>query len=151
MNIINKTKQAGFTLVELIIVIVILGILSAFAIPKFIDVAADARKATVDGLTGALRSAANVGYSMGKVKGISDAAVTMGGGDVTLANGYPAGTAAGIGAAISGLSGFSSSYSGTTATFQATGATTATECQVTYVGSTAADVPPVITATTTGC
>lgn len=45
-------KQKGFTLIELIVVIVILGILAATALPKFVDLTGDAQKAAVHGLPG---------------------------------------------------------------------------------------------------
>lgn len=51
------TSKRGFTLIELIVVIVILGILSVVAAPKFIDLKTDARIATLEGLKGALESA----------------------------------------------------------------------------------------------
>ena len=49
-------RSAGFTLIELIIVIVILGILAVTAAPKFINLQGDARTSTVNGLKGAVQA-----------------------------------------------------------------------------------------------
>lgn len=57
-----KNIQAGFTLIELIIVIVILGILSISVLPKFIDLRGDARGAVVENITGSLKSAHDLVY-----------------------------------------------------------------------------------------
>lgn len=63
--------QRGFTLIEIIMVIVLLGIIAAIAIPKYVDLRKDAEDATADGIVGAIVSSAAIGYADRAVKGTS--------------------------------------------------------------------------------
>ena len=66
----NKQVQQGFTLIELVVVMVILGLLGAVAVPKFMDITADAEAASVKNILGSLRSGLSIKIASGLVNGM---------------------------------------------------------------------------------
>lgn len=128
-------KNAGFTLVELVVVILILGILSAVAIPKFIQLEVQARTASIEGLSGAVNSAALLAHALWVANGdATSTSVTMDGQAVVMnGTGYPTADAAGIGAAVT----FSAAdYALVGNLFQLQGAPTEATCAVSYDAAT---------------
>jgi MSHA pilin protein MshA len=88
----SQTHQRGFTLIELIIVIVVLGILGVTAAPKFLSLSSDARSSVMHGLKGALTDGAHLVYAQALLEGVdtdASATVTINGIDVNLKYGYP--------------------------------------------------------------
>ena len=84
----KQSFQRGFTLIELVVVITILGILSAFAVPRFMGLEQQARVATLNSMAGSVKSAAAMANATWLASG-SPATITVNGNPVTITNGYP--------------------------------------------------------------
>jgi MSHA pilin protein MshA len=140
----SQAHQAGFTLIELVVVITILGILAAFAVPRFAALEGEARSAATQALAGSLRSSAALSHALWLAQS-QPATVDMEGATITLANGYP--NLATIDDTLSDLSGFT--YDATTGVFTKTGTTA--NCTVTYAQPASAGSAPTITSVVTGC
>ena len=133
-----QRNQEGFTLIELVIVIVILGILSAFALPRFADLGGDARGATLQGAQGSVKSAAAIAHSKWLAEGGEPTEISLENApNVSMSGeGYPTSDSSGIGTAAQIDTDFTltagSDVDTDSATIQVDGAATPSECQFQY-------------------
>lgn len=143
-------RQSGFTLIELIIVIVILGILAVTAAPKFINIQDDAAQSAAEGIVGALNSAAVSVRGAALVRGVAGAGgnVSASGSNVAVvAGGYPAATSAGIGSAVDIDASWQGAVSGVNYVYQnGTG-----NCTVSYAVTANATNPSFSASVQDGC
>ena len=173
MKNLTKTPmnaQQGFTLIELVVVIVILGILAVTAAPKFIDLTSDARVSVMKGVKGSIESAVSLVHSKALIEGQTGEAgfVTIDNVSYALVYGYPAkstvaGSDSSSGSGIIALIDLDTSddgdfttkdgtgaADGTGALFQHSGATDPDTCQLSYANAVEGE-RPVITESLDGC
>lgn len=145
MNGIRKPKQRGFTLIELVVVIALLSILAAFAIPRYAGLEREARTASILGISGSIRSGAALVHGLWLSQEINP--VIMEGNAISLTQGYP--DATDIAETLADMTGFTFTVNGGAdqAVFSKAGST---NCEVVYndalVGSA-----PIISVDTSGC
>jgi MSHA pilin protein MshA len=149
----NKKAQQGFTLIELVIVIVITGILAITAVPKFIDLTSEAKKSVIEGVEGALNSAADMAHAKALVSNTVGGTISVAGQSITFVNGWPASesindlmdidTTADADISVSAPAG-----TGSVATYSYKGSTT---CTVTYTETNNKNEKPAIVSTTSDC
>jgi MSHA pilin protein MshA len=142
---IRKPKQRGFTLIELVVVIALLAILAAFAIPRYAGLEREARTAAILGISGSIRSGAALVHGLYLSQEVDP--VVMEGNVINLTQGYP--DATDVAATLADMTGFAVVVNGGAdqAVFSKTGGT---NCEVTYNDALAGSAP-VISVDTSGC
>ena len=141
----SKETQRGFTLIELVVVIALLAILAAFAIPRYAGLEREARSASVLGVSGSIRSGAALVHGLWLSQEINP--VVMEGNVINLTEGYP--DATDIAGTLADLTGFTVVvYGGADqAVFSKTGSS---NCEVVY-NDALPGAAPIISVDTSGC
>jgi MSHA pilin protein MshA len=145
MCAIDKKRQRGFTLIELVVVIALLAILAAFAIPRYAGLEREARSATILGVAGSVRSGAALVHGLYLSQGLNP--VVMEGNIINLTEGYP--DATDVSLTLADLTGFTVVVNGggNQAVFSKTGLS---NCEVVY-NDALANNSPQISVDTSGC
>jgi MSHA pilin protein MshA len=137
-----KSAQRGFTLIELVVVIIILGILAAFAVPRFMGLETEARISAVRSLGGTMQSAASMAHGLCLARGCTAAAmnIPVNNQNIRFVNQYP--DANSMRFLLQSADGFTRTNN--TSRFTKTGAKVAAGCWVEYVPPAAVGAQPTI-------
>lgn len=136
-------------MIELIMVIVVLGILAATALPKFVNLGTDARAAALESMRGSLNSSIAMIHGAALIAGKTAGTLTVSGiGDIALVNGYPRNSKANLDLM---LDYDATSFTTANGSITHAKAVTAADCRITMANSTGINVPPEVSIITTGC
>jgi len=159
-------KTNGFTLIELVVVIVILGILAVTAAPKFLNLQTDARVAALNGLKGATNGALGSVYGKAAIEGKESESNDSISSGINISHGYPSANDGGIGDAVVGVNEVGGDWDGApddqttpesyvitftqTPSLSQASSIKATSCYVQYEQATS-QATPVVTVFKSGC
>jgi len=150
MKRLGKSAQSGFTLIELIMVVVILGILSAVAIPRFADLGSEARTASIEGLAGALKSSSAIVHAKWLAGGGTASLLVLEDETINLTSvGYPNAASISDAAQVDTTNDYPAATAGAVTTY-----TLKASCTVAYNDGTtvpSAIVSPTVSIDTSGC
>ena len=149
----RRSAQRGLTMIEILVVIVILGMFAAFAVPRYVGRQSQARVRAVTGMTATVRSAANMAHGIWIATG-NITPIAVDGKNVNMVNGYP--DAAGIRELIQDTTGFVITVAAKSATFSPDGARSGARCSIQYTQAPDMDNPfglaaPLPAALNAGC
>ncbi len=133
-----RSAHRGFTMIEIVVVIVILGMLAAFAVPRYMGLQSQGRVTSLADMSANIRSAANMAHGIWIASGNINP-ITVDGKNVNIVNGYP--DAVGIQALIHDTTGFVITVAQPSTTFSPDGARAAAQCSVKYTQAPDMDNP----------
>jgi MSHA pilin protein MshA len=149
---VYSKKNDGFTIIELIMVISVIGILAAFALPRFPNLAKGARSGSVTALVDAITDASKIAHYQQLSDGLLETPipVEIENTVITMINGYPSANGGGIEEAINSYAGFEYTPGTPIGVFTMSESPDPDNCKVEYQEATAG-IQPVVTPYTDGC